>query len=71
MLVPKSAVLRADGHDVVMVIRAGRAERRAVTVKSATEDEATLSAGVAAGERVIVDPPKELPDGGAVKELNP
>ena len=71
MLVPKSAVLRADGHDVVMVIRAGRAERRAVTVKSATEDEATLSAGVAAGERVIVDPPKELPDGCAVKELNP
>jgi len=70
-LVPKSAVQRGEGRDFVMVVRGGKAERRAVTVKSATEEEATLSAGVTAGERVILDAPRDLADGSAVRETNP
>ncbi|HXQ82122.1 MAG TPA: efflux RND transporter periplasmic adaptor subunit [Opitutaceae bacterium] len=71
VLVPRSAVREDGGRDVVMVVRGGRAERRAVTVSSATDEEAALSAGVAAGERVVVGGPKDLPDGVAVRELIP
>jgi RND family efflux transporter MFP subunit len=71
VLVPKSAVRQSAGRDVVMVVNGGRAERRAVTVSSSTDDEAALSAGVAAGERVVVDGPKDLADGTAVREGKP
>jgi HlyD family secretion protein len=71
VLVPRSAVQQQAGRDVVMVVQGGRAERRAVTVSSATAEEAVLSAGVAAGELVIVDGPKDLTDGATVKEIKP
>ena len=48
--------------------RDGRAERRAVSVTDAVGGEATLSAGVAAGERVIIGAPTEVADGVAVEE---
>ena len=66
--VPKSALQQQDGRDVVLVVQGGRAERRAVTVSQTRLDEAVISAGVAAGERVIVDWPKGLTDGAAVAE---
>jgi len=50
------------------VVQSGRAERRAVTVSKTLPDEVVISAGVAAGERVIVDGPKGLQDGSAVAE---
>ena len=71
VLVPKAAVRQDGGRDVVLVVRGGRAERRAVTVISAGTNEAELSAGVAAGESVVVDAPKELTDGATVKEIKP
>jgi len=71
VLVPRAAVRQDAGRDVVMVVQGGRAQRRAVAVSSATDDEAALSAGVAAGERVVVDGPKDLADGANVKEVNP
>jgi RND family efflux transporter MFP subunit len=71
VLVPRSAVRQSSGRDVVLVVKAGRAERRAVTVSSSTDDEAALSAGVSAGERVVVDGPKDIADGAAVREVNP
>jgi RND family efflux transporter MFP subunit len=71
VLVPKSAVQQQEGRDVVMVVQAGRAERRAVTLSSSNLNEAEISAGVAAGERVVVKWPKELTDGAAVKEIKP
>jgi HlyD family secretion protein len=71
VLVPKSAVRQDAGHDVVMVVQGGRAERRAVTVSASTDTESALSAGLAAGERVVVDGPKDLTDGATVKEANP
>jgi RND family efflux transporter MFP subunit len=68
VLVPKSALQNQDGHDVVFAVQNGRAERRAVTVSDTQGDDAVLSAGMSAGEKVIVDPPPGLKDGAAVKE---
>jgi HlyD family secretion protein len=68
VIVPKTAVRQQGGRDVVLVMQGGRAERRAVTVSLSRSEEAVISAGVAAGERVIVDGPTDLADGAAVKE---
>ena len=70
VLLPKGAVQSLDGRDVVFVILNGRAERRAVTVAGTQDAEATLSAGVAAGEKVALDFPPGLTDGANVKERN-
>jgi RND family efflux transporter MFP subunit len=67
VMIPKSAVRSQDGRDVVFVVQNGRAERRAVTVIDTQGDDSVLSAGVSAGESVIVDPPAGLADGTAVK----
>ena len=68
VMIPKNAVQSQDGRDIVFVVQHGTAERRAVTVTDAQNDDAALSAGVSAGETVIVDPPAGLTDGAAVKE---
>jgi len=64
---PKSAVQQQEGRDVVLVVLNGRTERRAVTVSNSFNDEVAVSAGIAAGERVIIDAPPGLADGRAVK----
>jgi len=66
VLVPKGAVHQQDGHDVVMVVQGGRAERRAVTVAGADANDAVIAAGLAAGEQVVVDWPVGLADGARV-----
>ncbi len=71
VMIPKNAVQSRDGRDIVFVVQNGKAERRAVTVTDAQDDDAALSAGVSAGETVIVDPPAGLTDGMAVKEKKP
>jgi RND family efflux transporter MFP subunit len=68
VIVPKTAVQQRDGRDVVLLVQSGRAERRAVTVSKTLLDEVEISAGVAAGERVVVDWPTGLTDGAAVVE---
>jgi RND family efflux transporter MFP subunit len=67
--VPKGAIQQQDGKDVVLVVQNGRAERRAVTVASMGADEAVISAGLTAGERVVTDRPSGLTDGAQVKEI--
>ena len=71
MIVPKNAVLSRDGRDVVFVVQDGHAERRAVTVNDTQGDDSMLSAGVTAGEKVVVNAPADLKDGMAVKEKTP
>jgi RND family efflux transporter MFP subunit len=68
VLVPKNALLSQDGRDVVFVAQNGRAERRAVTVSDTQGDDSVLSAGVSAGEIIVVNPPPTLKDGTPVKE---
>ncbi len=70
VLVPKNALQNQDGRDVVFAVQNGRAQRRAVTVSDTQGEDAVLSAGVSAGEKVIVDWPAGLKDGAAVKEKN-
>ena len=71
VLVPKNSVLNRDGRDVVFVVHDGHAERRAVTVTDTQNDDSILSAGVSAGEKVVVNAPADLQDGMAVKETKP
>jgi len=68
VIVPTTAVQQRDGRDVVLVVQNGRAERRAVTVSATRGDETVISAGVAAGERVVADWPPGLKDGSKVIE---
>lgn len=68
VVVPKDAVQSRDGQDIVFIVENGRVERRAVAVSGSQNDDATISAGLSGGERVVVDAPKELEDGAAVKE---
>jgi HlyD family secretion protein len=69
VLIPKDGVQQQDGRDVVFVVEDGRARRRSVTVASQGGDETVISAGVAAGERVISGAPKGISDGVPVREL--
>jgi HlyD family secretion protein len=68
VIVPKSAVQQSDGRDVVWVMQGRRVERRAVTIGRTERDESTISAGLNAGERVVINPPAGLSDGGRVTE---
>jgi hypothetical protein len=53
---------------VVLVVKDGHTARRAVTVIKTLLDEVLISAGVTAGERVVVDSPPGLTDGAVVAE---
>jgi hypothetical protein len=68
VVVPRNAVVDRDGRKVVFLLNNGRAERRAVTLSALQNQDAVLSAGLAGGERVIVDPPANLTDGALIKE---
>lgn len=70
-VVPKSAVHQLDGKDVVLVLQNERAERRAITIGSSSSEETTVTAGLSAGEKVILDWPPGLTDGSKVKEIKP
>lgn len=71
VMVPKAAVHQQDGRDVVLVIQNDRAERRAVTVGGSSGDDAVVTAGLTAGEKVAVDWNDPIADGAAVKEIGP
>jgi RND family efflux transporter MFP subunit len=66
--IPRAAIRNEGGRDVVFVVRDDRAERRAITVAGSPSGEpAEVAAGLSPGEQVILDPPPQLADGGAVK----
>jgi RND family efflux transporter MFP subunit len=69
--VPKDAVQTEQGRSVVWVVSQGRAERRAVTLGERRNDELTVLAGLAVGERVATSNLQALSDGARVKELAP
>ena len=67
LLIPTTAVRKADGRTIVFVMREDRVERRAVSVGTASGDQTEVLSGVSAGERVVVDAPQTLKDGDKVK----
>jgi RND family efflux transporter MFP subunit len=69
--IPRGAVRRDGGRDVVFVVRDGRAERRAVTVGTTDGDAAVVLAGIAPGETVVAEGADQLADGDRVEELSP
>jgi len=71
VIIPKSAIRQTDGRDIVLVIQSGKAERRAVAVDSVDGSEASVSAGLAPGEKVITDSPQGLAAGVKVREAKP
>ena len=68
VLVPKTALQKVDERDVVWVLRDGRVERRAVTIVPSEGDEASITAGLNHGERVVINAPPGLIDGSRVSE---
>jgi HlyD family secretion protein len=67
LLVPKSAVRKEDGRDVVYVVLGDRLERRAVTLGNSEGEEVTVSAGLSAGEQVVIEGPQDLANAGKVR----
>ncbi len=63
ILVPRAAVRQEAGRDVVFIVQDDRLERRAVRLGAARGDTSVVLAGVAAGERVVVDGPADLKAG--------
>jgi RND family efflux transporter MFP subunit len=68
VVVSKAAVRQDGGRAVVFVVRDGRAERRTLTTSGTLDQEVTITTGVAAGERVVVEGPTTLADGTRVRE---
>lgn len=71
VLVPRAAIRGENGRDTVWVVQNDRATRRTVTAEAATGEQVTVTKGLAAGERVIVEAPARLRDGARVRELQP
>jgi len=67
VLVPKSAVVKRDGKDMVFVVADGRANRTPVTIGGDFSDMKQILAGVSAGSEVVKAPPADLKDGEKVQ----
>jgi len=67
LLIPKDAIRTSQGTDYVFVVRENRAERRAVSVDSSDLGQALVTAGLAAGEQVVLGPSPALVDGAVVR----
>jgi RND family efflux transporter MFP subunit len=67
--VPRAAIRGAAGSENVLVVGGeGLLERRAVRLGAGASDPATVIAGLAAGERVVVEGPADLTAGTKVRE---
>ena len=66
-LLPRTAIRKEDGRDVVFLVRDGRLERRAVKTGAEHGNDVEVLAGLAGGETVVVNGPVGLKDGQRVK----
>lgn len=66
LLVPRPALRKHGGADVVFVVKGDVVERRAVKLGAADGDQVEVVAGLTAGERIVVDGPPDLADGDRV-----
>lgn len=65
--IPKDAVVEREGRAVVFVVEEGRAVARGVAARPYGPDRVTVTAGLVAGEEVVIRPPADLGDGSRVK----
>jgi len=68
VVIPHEAVQEENGQKWVYVISDGRAARREIKTGTGNELFIEVTAGVQKDEKVIINPPKDLKDGQAVKE---
>ena len=68
VLVPEAAIRRVDGQATAWVVGNGRLQLRALTVETARAGQVSVTSGLKAGERVVVDGPASLREGGRVRE---
>ena len=71
LVVPRAAVRSDNGQDIVFLVRDGAAVRRAVRLGPSEGDQVEVASGLAAGDRVVVDGPKDLADGRKVVVQKP
>ncbi|MDE2219539.1 MAG: efflux RND transporter periplasmic adaptor subunit [Gammaproteobacteria bacterium] len=71
ILIPRTALLEDSQGTYVFAVIGGKAHRQAVQVVVETDDKALVSAGLAAGTRVIVTGNAALQEGTAVQEPKP
>ncbi len=64
--IPKNSVRTDGGSQVVFVAGDGRAERRAIRLGNAKDDRLEVLSGLAAGEKIVIDPPGTLRDGSPI-----
>jgi RND family efflux transporter MFP subunit len=69
--IPRSALRQEDGRDIVFLLQNGRLERRAIKRGSERGDEVLVTAGLAAGDKVIVNGTAGLEEGDRVQEKRP
>ncbi|HET7221628.1 MAG TPA: efflux RND transporter periplasmic adaptor subunit, partial [Rhodanobacteraceae bacterium] len=67
VLVPKSAIVKRDGKDVVFVVKDGRAERTPVTTGGDFSDMKQVTQGLNPGAEVVTAPSADLKDGEKVQ----
>jgi len=66
VFVPQEAVLQVDGDTLVMLATGDRAERRRVVTGATSQGRIAITAGVRAGDLVIVRGHVGLPDGALI-----
>ena len=66
-LVPPDAVRTEDGKKIVLLVKDGHIERRAVTTGNTRGTDLEILAGLAPGDSVVVKGPANLHDGQAVE----
>jgi len=67
VLVPRSAIVQRDGHDVVFVIDGEHAKQTPVTTGADFNDLKQVTSGLSAGAQVVAAPPADLKDGEKIK----
>jgi HlyD family secretion protein len=70
VIIPKSAVHDDQGTSIVWVIAGDKAERRAVSISLTNGDQSTVSAGLSAGETIVISSSAVLEDGRRVQLTN-
>ena len=67
VLIPKAAVHNEAGRDVVYVVQGDKLERRAVTLGNPEGEDVAVTAGLSAGELVVIEGPTDLANTGKVR----
>lgn len=71
LVVPEQALVPERGAVYVFIVADGRVLRRTVTIGRRSPGEVEILAGVAAGERVVIEGTQKIRDGSSVHELKP